>query len=48
MVEDLVMEFEDAPDNVQDGLVGLRSCQEQIADALVPLMTGLVRRCHWM
>lgn len=48
MVEDLVMEFEDAPDNVHEGLTGLRACQDQIADALVPLMTALVRRCHWM
>jgi len=50
MVEDLVMEFEDAPPAAQleTGLARLRSEQRALEDALVPIMTGLVRACGWM
>jgi GMP synthase-like glutamine amidotransferase len=48
MVEDLVMEFEEAPDGIEKGLEALRSCQRELEDALVPLMTGLVRAMGWM
>lgn len=48
MVEDLVMEYEEAPTNVAAGLQQLRDSQDAIADALVPLMTGLVAACDWM
>jgi GMP synthase-like glutamine amidotransferase len=48
MVEDLIMEFDDAPDGVGERLPELAAVKTEIADALVPLMTGLVRECHWM
>ena len=47
MVEDLVMEFEEAPANVQAGLTRLRSVQRSIEDALVPIMAGVVRLAGW-
>lgn len=43
MVEDLVMEFEEVPDNAAAGLEQLRTLQTQIEDELVPIMTGLVQ-----
>ena len=43
MVEDLVMEFEEVPANVSQGLERLRMVQPEIEDALVPIMTGLVQ-----
>ena len=43
MVEDLVMEFEEAPEAVEAGLSKLRAAQRDLEDALVPIMTGLVR-----
>ena len=48
MVEDLIMEFDDAPDGVGERLPELAAVKTEIADALVPLMTGLVRECQWM
>ena len=48
MVEDLVMEFEETPSQVEAGLVQLRAVQRSIDDALVPLMTGLVKVMGWM
>jgi GMP synthase-like glutamine amidotransferase len=43
MVEDLLMEFEEVPDNAAAGLEHLRTLQTQIEDELVPIMTGLVQ-----
>ncbi|MCC7483879.1 MAG: hypothetical protein IT529_02720 [Burkholderiales bacterium] len=48
MVEDLVMEARDPPENVEAGLARLRAVQRSIEDALVPIMTGLVARMGWM
>lgn len=48
MVEDLIMEFEETPENVEAGLAQLRLVQRSIDDALVPLMTGLVQLMGWM
>jgi GMP synthase-like glutamine amidotransferase len=48
MVEDLVMEFEEAPAGIEEGLARLRAAQRPLEDALVPVMTGLVRACGWM
>lgn len=48
MVEDLVMEFEESPAGAGDELPRLRSAQRAIEDALVPIMTGLVRLTGWM
>ena len=48
MVEDLVMEFEEAPPGVEAGLAALRAAQRALEDALVPLMAGVVRVMRWM
>ena len=48
MVEDLVMEFEESPPDVDAGLAALRGAQRAIEDALVPIMTGLVQWTAWM
>ena len=48
MVEDLIMEFEESPPNVEAGLARLRDTQRAIEDALVPIMTGLVQLTGWM
>jgi GMP synthase-like glutamine amidotransferase len=48
MVEDLVMEFEEAPRDIPAGLAALRAAQRGIEDALVPLMTGVVKMTRWM
>ena len=43
MVEDLIMEFEEVPENTQAGLERLRGLQTALEDDLVPIMTGLVQ-----
>ena len=43
MIEDLIMEFEEAPADPAPALRALRAAQRAIEDALVPIMTGLVR-----
>ena len=43
MAEDLIMEFEECPDNPVPELEKLRLAVREIEDALVPLMTGLVQ-----
>jgi len=48
MVEDLIMEFEESPADVEAGLAKLRTAQHAIEDALVPTMTGLVQLTGWM
>ncbi len=48
MVEDLIMEFEEAPDNTADMLKQLRKNQAGIAEALSVMMVGLVHKCGWM
>jgi GMP synthase-like glutamine amidotransferase len=48
MVEDLVMEFDETPADIESGLARLRAMQREIEDALVPVMTGLVRAAGWM
>ena len=48
MVEDLIMEFEEVPQDVDAGLAKLRETQRAIEDALVPIMTGLVQMTGWM
>lgn len=42
MVEDLVMEFEETPDGMADGLAALGLVQRELADALSRTMVGLV------
>lgn len=48
MVEDLVMEFEEAPQDVGPALDALRATQRSIEDALVPIMAGVIRLTGWM
>lgn len=43
MVEDLIMEFAEVPENSAEGLEALRRRQPSIEDELVPIMTGLVQ-----
>lgn len=48
MIEDLVMEFDDVPDDVASLLPRTREVASSIEDALVPIMTGLVQATGWM
>jgi GMP synthase-like glutamine amidotransferase len=48
MVEDLVMEFEELPQDIEPGLTKLRAAQRSIEDALVPIMTGVIQLTGWM
>lgn len=48
MIEDLIMEFEESPPDAARHLVQMRSLQRNIEDALVPMMTGLVKMAGWM
>jgi GMP synthase-like glutamine amidotransferase len=48
MIEDLIMEFEDAPAEPAPALSRIATIGPAIDDALVPLMTGLVAACGWM
>jgi len=43
MIEDLIMEFEEVPDDAVQKLEGLRRLQPVLEDELVPVMTGLVQ-----
>jgi GMP synthase-like glutamine amidotransferase len=43
IIEDLVMEFEEGPAEPGPRLAELRSLQRSIEDALVPIMTGVVK-----
>jgi GMP synthase-like glutamine amidotransferase len=42
MVEDLVMEFAETPDDPAAGLAALGAAQQRIAEMLTPLMVGIV------
>lgn len=48
MVEDLIMEFDEAPQEPGPALAQLRSAQRAMEDALVPIMTGIVKLMNWM
>ena len=43
ILEDLLMEFDDAPDEFAERLEAAKSVQHEMADALVPIMTGVVQ-----
>ena len=43
MVEDLIMEFDETPDNPAPVFDTLRARQAEIEKALVPIMTGIVQ-----
>jgi GMP synthase-like glutamine amidotransferase len=48
MIEDLIMEFDEAPEETGPGLDRLAKLSHAIEDALVPIMTGLVQAGGWM
>ena len=48
MVEDLVMEFDEGPADPGPGLERLRAAQRGIEEALVRIMTGLVKLTGWV
>lgn len=48
MIEDLVMEFEEAPADAAAGLDRLAALGTAIDDALVPIMAGLIAATGWM
>ncbi|MDD9875850.1 MAG: hypothetical protein OXR84_00225, partial [Magnetovibrio sp.] len=48
MIEDLIMEFEESPADPGPGLDALRTVQNELVDALVPIMTGLIQITGWM
>lgn len=48
MVEDLIMEFDEAPGDTGPELAKLRLAQRGLEDALVPIMTGIVQLTGWM
>lgn len=48
MAEDLVMEFEQAPANPAPQLQRLQGMAREMEDALVPIMTGLIKVTGWM
>ena len=48
IVEDLIMEFDEAPPDPGSTLARLREVRPALEDALVPIMTGVVRLLRWM
>lgn len=48
MIEDLVMEFEEVPPEVEAVLPKLRAAQRSLEDALVAIMAGAIRMTGWM
>ncbi|MEO8651354.1 MAG: hypothetical protein ABI391_03560 [Hyphomicrobiaceae bacterium] len=48
MIEDLVMEFDEAPADAASGLDRLTALGPAIDDALVPIMAGLIAATGWM
>jgi hypothetical protein len=43
MAEDLIMEFEEAPEDPAPALQRLQMMAREIEDALVPIMTGIIK-----
>lgn len=48
MAEDLIMEFEEAPENPTPNLLQLQSMMRELEDNLVPIMTGIIKITGWM
>ena len=48
MIEDLVMEFTESPDDIAHSLDRLRAEQGRIAEALTDLMNGIIAETGWM
>lgn len=48
MAEDVAMAFDEAPDDLATGLEALAKVQAEIAQALSPMMVGLIQHCGLM
>lgn len=48
MAEDLIMEFEESPDDPAERLQHLQFMVREIEDTLVPIMTGIIKVTGWM
>lgn len=48
MAEDLIMEFDELPEGFAETLEAFRAAQKGLEDALVHIMTGLIRETGWM
>jgi GMP synthase-like glutamine amidotransferase len=48
MIEDLIMEFDEAPDGTAETLERLRSMQAEIAAGLTQIIVGLIKMTDWM
>jgi len=48
MAEDLIMEFEEAPEDPAPQLQRLQLLMREIEDSLVPIMTGIIKLTGWM
>ena len=48
MAEDLIMEFEETPDDPAPQLERLQLMMPEIEDSLVPIMTGIIKLTGWM
>ena len=48
MIEDLIMEFEDGPDDAIPQLNELRAAHPEIEQGLAHIMAGLIQRTGWM
>jgi GMP synthase-like glutamine amidotransferase len=48
MIEDLIMEFDDVPENTAEMLAALRAVQAEIAAVLGDIMVGMIELTHLM
>ena len=48
MAEDLIMEFDEAPEDPAPTLQQLQLMMREMEDSLVPIMTGLIKVTGWM
>ena len=48
MAEDLIMEFEEAPEDPAPDLQRLQLMMRELEDQLVPIMTGIIKITGWM
>ena len=48
MAEDLIMEFDESPDEPAQTLQALQLMMREVEDCLVPIMTGLMKITGWM
>lgn len=48
MAEDLIMEFDESPDDPAPDLQRLQLMMREVEDSLVPVMTGIIKITAWM